>query len=140
MNPDALDRAEAIDQNGRIRVNLGSVSLPTRRPFNWRALWILVMLQLLGNLAAIPLLRATNKPVEPVSAWILWTAVSVPIVGIGLYLAGRIGLGAPFVEGQLEGKEILGWAGSVFALSLIVSVVSWRALTPKAAKSSSPER
>jgi hypothetical protein len=80
------------------------------------------VLQLIGNLAAIPFLRATNRPVEPVSAWILWTAVSVPIVGIGLYLAGRIGLGVPLVEGQLEGKEALDWARSVFALSLIVAI------------------
>ena len=103
-------------------MNIETVSLPTKRPFNWRALWILVVLQLLGNLAAIPFLRATNRPVEPVSAWILWTAVSVPIVGIGLYLAGRIGLGVPLFEGQLAGKEALDWARSVFALSLIVAI------------------
>lgn len=117
-----LGRAEAIDQNERIQMNIETVSLPTRRPFSWRALWILVVLQLLGNLAAIPLLRATNKLVEPVSAWILWTAISVPIIGIGLYLAGRIGLGVPFVEGQLKGGEISDWAGRVFALSLIVAI------------------
>jgi hypothetical protein len=28
--------------------------LPTKRPFSWRALWILVVLQLLGNLLSIP--------------------------------------------------------------------------------------
>ena len=103
-------------------MSIKTVSLPTKRPFNWRALWILVVLQFLGNLAGIPLLRATNRPVEPVSAWILWTAVSVPLIGIGLYLAGRIGLGVPFVEGQLEGKELLAWARSALALSLIVAI------------------
>jgi len=117
-----LGRAEATDQNERIQMNLETVSLPTSRPFSWRALWILVGLQLLGNLAAIPLLRATNNLVEPVSNWILWTAVSVPMIGIGLYLAGRIGLGVPFVEGQLKGGEISNWAGRVFALSLIVAI------------------
>ena len=104
-------------------MNLETVSLPIRRPFRWRALWILVGLQLLGNLAAVPLLLATNRLVEPVSDWILWTAVSVPIIGIGLYLAGRIGLGAPFIEGQLKREEISGWAESVFALTLIVAIV-----------------
>ena len=103
-------------------MNLETVCLPTRRPFSWRALWILVVLQLLGNLAAIPLLRATNKLDEPVSAWILWTAVSVPIIGIGLVLAARIGLGVPSVEGQLKREEISDWAGRVFALSLIVAI------------------
>jgi hypothetical protein len=106
----------------RIQMNIGTVSLPTRRPFSWRSLWILAVLQLLGNLAAIPLLRATHKLVEPVSAWVLWTAVSVPIIGIGLYLAGRIGLGVPAVEGQLKRGEISDWAGRVLALSLIVAI------------------
>ncbi len=103
-------------------MNLRAVHLPTNRPFSWRTLWLLVVLQLIGNLAAIPFLRATNRPVEPLSAWMLWTAVSVPIVGIGLYLAGRIGLGVPLVEGQLAGKEALEWARSVLALSLLVAI------------------
>ncbi len=103
-------------------MNIETVSLPTRRPFSWRALWILVVLQLLGNLAAIPLLQATNKLVEPVSDWILWTAASVPIIGIGLYVAGQIGLGAPLVEGQLKGREISDWARRVFAFSLMVAI------------------
>jgi hypothetical protein len=117
-----LGRATVIDRNERIQMSLKTVSLSTRRPFSWRALWILVVLQLLGNLAAIPFLRATNRPVEPLSAWILWTAVSVPIIGIGLYVAGRIGLGVPFIEGQLKGGEISDWARRVFALSLIVAI------------------
>ena len=82
----------------------------------------LVVLQFLGNLGAIPLVRATNQPVEPVTAWTLWTAVSVPMIGIGLYLAGRIGLGAPFVEGQLKRGEMSGWAARVLALSLLVAI------------------
>jgi hypothetical protein len=117
-----LGRATAIDQNERIQMSLETVSLSTRRPFSWRALWILVVLQLLGNLASIPLLRATNRLVEPVSAWILWTAVSVPIIGIGLYVAGRIGLGVPLIEGQLKRGEISDWARRVSALSLIVAI------------------
>jgi hypothetical protein len=101
---------------------LDTVSLPTKRSFSWQTLVFLVVLQFLGNLGAIPFLRATNRPVEPVSAWILWTAVSVPIIGIGLYLAGRVGLGAPFVEGQLKRGERWGWAARVLALSLLVAI------------------
>ena len=113
---------EAVDQNKRDWMNIGSISLPTRRPFSWRALWILVLLLLLGNLASVPLLQATGNVVEPISAWVLWTAVSVPIIGIGLYLAGRIGLGAPFVEGQFKGRKLSGWAGRALALSLLVAI------------------
>ena len=112
-----------MDDPESIQMNLETVSLPTRRPFSWQALWILVVLLLLGNLASIPLLRATNRFDEPVSDWILWTAISVPIIGTGLYLAGRIGLGIPFIEGQLKGRKISDWARRVFALSLIVAIV-----------------
>ena len=104
-------------------MELETVFLPTRRRFSWRTLWILVVLLLLGHLAAIPFLQATNRLVEPISDWILWTVVSVPVIGIGLYLAGRIGLGVPFIEGQLKGGEISDWARRVFALSLIVAIV-----------------
>jgi hypothetical protein len=96
--------------------------LPAKRPFSWRALLILVALQFLGNLASIPLLRATDMPVEPPTTWLLWTAVSVPVLGLGLFLGARTGLGAPLLEGQLKGGELGNWARRVLALSLLVAI------------------
>lgn len=81
-------------------------SLPIKRPFRWRALWILVVLLILANLAAIPLLRATNAPIEPVWQWGVYTAVTAVLIGLGLYLGSRIGLGAPLIEGLLGRDEI----------------------------------
>jgi hypothetical protein len=81
--------------------------LPARRPFSWRALLFLVALQFLGNLASIPLLRATEMPVEPVSTWILWTAVSFLTIGLGLFLGARTGLGALLLEGALKGEKVI---------------------------------
>ena len=101
--------------------HIETVSLSTKRPFSWRALVILGALQFIGNLAALPLLRQTNAPVEPVSAWILWTAVSLPIIAIGLYLGGRVGLGAPLVEGLLGGS-VREWSRRVACLGLLVAV------------------
>jgi membrane protease YdiL (CAAX protease family) len=63
-------------------------------------------------------------PREPVSAWILWTAVSVPLIGIGLYLAAQTGLGAPLLEGLLERGEIRGWARQVIALTVLITIVT----------------
>lgn len=96
--------------------------LPIRRPFRPLALLILVALQFLGNLASLPLLRATGMPVEPVGAWVLWTAVSVPVIGLGLFLGARTGLGAPLLEGLLGGARARGWARRVLALSLLVAI------------------
>jgi hypothetical protein len=100
---------------------MSTPSLPVGRRFSWRALLILVLLQFLGNLAALPLLRATDMPVEPVSAWVLWTAVSVVVIGIGLYLGTRTGLGAPLLEGQLKRDKIPAWSKRVVAVSLLIA-------------------
>jgi membrane protease YdiL (CAAX protease family) len=103
---------------------IGTISLPTGRRFSWSALMILGLLQLAGNLAAIPLLRATGTAVEPIGAWFLWTALSFVLVGIGLYLGGRTGLGAPLLEGQLDRGERWPWARRVLALSLAFAIVA----------------
>jgi len=109
-----LDRTEGFVE---------TVSLAVGRRFSWGALVILVGLQFVGNLAALPLLRFTDMPVEPAWAWLLWTAVSFVIVGIGLYLGGRVGLGAPLLEGRLRKGAVAGWSYRILALSLLVAIV-----------------
>jgi membrane protease YdiL (CAAX protease family) len=98
--------------------------LPTRRPFSWKALWILVALQLLGNLLAIPTLKASNLPVEPLPYWILWTAISIPVIGLALFLGGRIGLGAPLLEGYILGQERRNWAQTVVVISVFIATAA----------------
>jgi hypothetical protein len=110
--------------------NIGTFSLPTKRPFSWRALLILGLLQLVGNLASIPLLRATGMPVEPVGAWFLWTALSLVIIGIGLYLGGRTGLGAPLLEGQIGRGVRAPWAGRAIALAFLFAILASLLLLP----------
>jgi membrane protease YdiL (CAAX protease family) len=110
--------------------NLKAFSLPTKRPFSWRALLILGLLQLVGNLASIPLLRATGLPVEPLEAWFLWTALSFVIIGVGLYLGGRTGLGAPFLEGQISKGERTRWARRAVALAFLFAILASLLLLP----------
>jgi hypothetical protein len=105
-------------------------SLPTKRPFSWQALLILGLLHLAGNLASIPMLRATGMPIERVEAWFLWTALSFVIIGIGLTLGGRIGLGAPFLEGQISKGERARWAGRAIALAFLFAILSIPLLLP----------
>jgi membrane protease YdiL (CAAX protease family) len=103
---------------------INSIRLPTKRPFSWRALGILVVLQLLGNLLSIPTLMASNLPVEPLLNWIIFTALSIPIIVLALFLGTRIGLGAPLLEGYLDGRERRRWARTVVAISVLVAVAA----------------
>jgi membrane protease YdiL (CAAX protease family) len=110
--------------------SIKAFSLPTKRPFSWRALLILGLLQLVGNLASIPLARASGMPVEPLELWFLWTAISFVIIGIGLFLGGRTGLGAPFLEGQISKAERARWAGRAIALAFLFAILASLLLLP----------
>jgi hypothetical protein len=105
-----------------MNLSIYTISLPTKRPFRWRALWILVVLLFLANLAAIPLLRATNLPIEPVWYWGVYAIVTAVLIGLGLWLASRTGLGAPLIEGLLDRDEIGDWARNVLAWALLAAI------------------
>jgi hypothetical protein len=107
-----------------------TISLPIKRPFRWRTLWILVVLWFLANLAAIPLLQATNEPIEPVWLWGGYTAVMAVLSGIGLRLANRTGLGAPLIEGLLDKSEIGDWARNALAWALLAAIVGSAIVLP----------
>jgi hypothetical protein len=109
----------------RLPFDVGALRLETRRPLRWRAVWTLSALYVFGNLASIPLVQATQPPrLEAPSVWVLWSIANFILVAVSLYLAGRIGLGAPLLEGQLTKGERRAWARRVFALSLLIAVVA----------------
>lgn len=97
-----------------------TIHLPVKRSFQWRVLLILVASYFLGNLAAIPLLRATNMPIEPVWFWGVATLVAALMLGISMLLANRTGLGAPFLEGRLQKEDISAWLRSGMALTVLM--------------------
>jgi hypothetical protein len=105
-------------------------SMPMKRPFRWRVLWILVVLLFLANLAAIPLLRATSMPIEPVWYWGMYTAVMAVLIGLGLYLGNRTGLGAPLIEGRLSKDEIGDWVRNVLAWGLLSAIAGSLIILP----------
>ena len=110
--------------------NPRTFSLPTKRPFSWRALLILGLLQLVGNLASIPWLQALGMPVEPLGLWLMWTVLSFVIIGTGLALGARTGLGAPFLEGQIRKGERARWAGRILALAILFAILASLLLLP----------
>ena len=106
-----------------VKLWIDRVVLAPRRPFAWRAVWVLGLLQFLGNLASIPMLRATGVPAEPMPYWVLYTGLSFLVIAIAEFFAGRSGLRIPLLEGRLKRSELSDWSGRVLALSLLVAVV-----------------
>jgi membrane protease YdiL (CAAX protease family) len=104
------------------RLNIYSVDLPLQRPFNWRVLFTLLALYFFGNLAGIPLLRATQGPVEPLWFWGLATLIAAGILALSMLMAFRTGLGAPLLEGQLPTSAHLPWFRTGLALTTLLIV------------------
>lgn len=90
---------------------------PPRR-FPWRVLWVLLIASLAGAAAAIPLTLEVFRPLTqsapplpaPLPLLVVIAVVQnlilfAVVIGIGLLLAGKMGLGAPLLEGWLYGEE-----------------------------------
>jgi len=75
-----------------------SLSIPRMRPFSWRAFWILGFLYIVGNVASIPLLRAADTPLGFLLTVAVYTALTLVMIGVALFLAVRTELGAPLLE------------------------------------------
>lgn len=101
-----------------------SVRFPPVRPFSWRLLAVFVALYFLGNLAGIPLQRATSQPVEPVSLWMTATVIFAVVIAVGVMAASRTALGAPFLEGVLPTPTVLPWIRTGLALTVLGIVVA----------------
>jgi hypothetical protein len=85
---------------------------------------ILVGLYFLGNLAGVPLLQKTNMPVEPVWFWVVATLASAAVIVLSMFLANRVALGAPLIEGELLKEDLRPWLRSGLALTILVIVIS----------------
>lgn len=103
--------------------NLPKFELPLKREFRWRVLLILVALYVFGNLAGIPLLLRTNTPVEPVWFWGIATLIAALIISASMGMAGRVGLGAPLLEGRLPSSSRSVWVRTGFALCALMLVL-----------------
>jgi hypothetical protein len=105
-------------------------SLPTKRPFSWKVFLFLMALLVPATYAVLPYaltLHAATLEAADVPRLLLGSLVDVLIyavlAGIGLFLAGRIGLGLPLVEGWLKKEPIWNRFRSVLVSSVIVGIV-----------------
>lgn len=95
-------------------------SVPTRRArkFPWRVFWFLLIASLAGAAAAIPMVLEVFRPMvssvppPPLPLPLIVAVVTIQnlillgvAVGIGLFLARKLGLGAPLLEGWLYHQQ-----------------------------------
>ncbi len=110
---------------------MNTISLPTKRPFSWKVFLLIVALIVPATYAALPYaftLQSVTLEAQELPFVMIGTLVNVLIygvlAGIGLFLAGRIGLGLPFIEGWLKKEPIRDRFRGVLVLSVIVGVVA----------------
>jgi membrane protease YdiL (CAAX protease family) len=82
-------------------------------------------MQLLGNIAAIPLnSSSTNGIIEPVTAWIFWTLISIPVIFVATHLSVKVGLGSPIIEDYLPKETRLAWLREVLSYTILIIIVT----------------
>jgi len=107
-----------------MKYDWGYMRIPVKRQFSWKAFWLLGALYILGNLTAIPLLRQRQMLTES-PAMIAFITISAFILnGISLYLANKIGLGAPFLEGNFKKSEASYYFRKMCAVSLLIGITA----------------
>lgn len=86
-------------------------TLPTNRPFSKKVFIFLLMLIFPAVYAALPYTMTVISASLDFTEWLIVLVASLvdvalcgALAAVGLYLAARIGLGLPFVEGWLERK------------------------------------
>ena len=105
-----------------MQIKINELSLPIKRPFSWRAVFILAVLFVIGNLAAVPMLKATGRPTATLSQWILFSILNFAVAAVSMYLAVRTGLGMPYFEGLFEKRERRERFLNMSALTLLIAV------------------
>jgi membrane protease YdiL (CAAX protease family) len=110
-----------------------TATVEPRQPFSWRLFWLLALMMMLASLMLLPYalqLMAVGKPDIAGSAATRGSAVFSsllqtvilywPAALLGLLVAGKIGLGAPFLHALVENRPAPGRFSRVLAVSTLV--------------------
>jgi hypothetical protein len=105
----------------------------TTKPFNWKIFFILLAACIWGVIAVLPYTLDLQKNLLsqlPVPLWVLLAAQGLQgtilfaiAIGLGLFIANRIGLGLPILEAKLAGEAVWNRVKAFLPLSIIVGVV-----------------
>lgn len=101
--------------------------------FNWKLFVILLIASIIGSIAIIPYsLTLQGVPQNlPVPLYVLLIAGIIQsailyavLIFVGLYLAKKVSLGLPIVEGWLEGKEVKSYLKSILGISIGLGIIA----------------
>ena len=106
----------------------------TTKPFNWKIFFILLGAATWGVIAITPYslalqntdaLKALPIPLEVLIPlqWIQNAVMFAIVIGIGLFLANRTGLGLPILEAKLAGEPVGEQVKAILPISIILGVV-----------------
>lgn len=105
----------------------------TIKPFSWKIFFILLAACAWGIMAVLPYTLELEKAALAkltVSLWVLIPAQLIQniilfaiAVGVGLWVANRIGLGLPILEAKLAGESVGARIKAILPLSIILGVV-----------------
>ncbi len=105
----------------------------TTKPFNWKIFLILLAACVWGTIAVLPYTLELQKNILsnlPMPLWVLLliqmlqgTIMFAIAIGLGLFIANRIGLGLPILEAKLSGESVGERVKAFLPLSIIVGVV-----------------
>jgi len=111
------------------------IELPARRAFNWKVFLIVLAGTVVGLVAVLPyalqMTPATPGHAAPHMPLALLIVLQVAgnsilygvLAAVGLFLACRIGLGLPFVEGLVRGEPVRGRFLRVLWVSIVVGIL-----------------
>ena len=104
----------------------------TTKPFNWKIFFILLAACVWGVIAILPYVLDLQKDQLaqlPIPLWallpvqILQNAILFAVaIGLGLFIANRIGLGLPILEAKLAGESVGARLKALLPLSIILGV------------------
>jgi len=103
---------------------MNTIILQTKRRWSWKVYFILVGLNILAVLA-YKLYHSAGSNASTSSDWTSYMVLMLEYIGcstIGLFLANRIGLGLPFVEGWGKREPVSIKFSKVVAITWIVGV------------------
>jgi membrane protease YdiL (CAAX protease family) len=103
------------------------------KPFNWKIFFILLAACTWGIIAVLPYTLELQKNILsnlPMPLWVLLliqilqsTIMFAIAIGLGLFIANRIGLGLPILEAKLSGESVSARLKAILPISIIIGVI-----------------
>jgi membrane protease YdiL (CAAX protease family) len=106
------------------------ISLPVKRPFNWKGYLFLVVILIPSVYAVLPYSLSLTSTTLNLDEWLSFLALNMvnvaiyaALAAIGLFLGTRIGLGLPFVERWVKKEPVRDIFLKVLVFSIIAGAV-----------------